>query len=48
MLARHAAARKRRNSATLGSHEFQAACEEIAGIEIEIARLERSANPPLV
>ena len=48
LLARHAAARERRNAAALGSQEFQAACEEIAGIEVEIARLERAANPPLV
>ena len=48
LLARHAAARERRNSAALGSQEFEAACEEIAAIEIEIARLERAANPPLV
>ena len=47
LLARHAAARRRRNSAPLGSPDFRAACEEVARIEIEIARLER-ANPPLV
>ena len=48
LLTRHAAARRRRNSAPLGSAEFRAACEEVARIEIDVARLERTANPPLV
>jgi hypothetical protein len=47
LLAQHAAARQRRNVAPLGSPEFQAACEELARIEVEIARIERSASPPL-
>jgi hypothetical protein len=47
LLARHAAARRRRNAAPLGSPEFQAACEEISQIEVEIARIERAAQPPL-
>jgi hypothetical protein len=48
LLARHAAARRRRNSAALGSPDFRAACEEVARIEVDIARLERDAKPPLV
>jgi len=48
LLARHAAARELRNAAALGSAEYQAACEEIARLEVEIARLERSVEPPLV
>jgi hypothetical protein len=48
LIARHVEARRRRHAAALDSPEFRAACEEIARIEIEIARLERSAIPPLV
>ena len=48
LLARHKAARARRNAAALGSPEFETACEEIAAIEVEIARLERSVQPPRV
>lgn len=39
----HAAARRRRDTAALGSADFRAAAEEVARIEIEIARLE---EPP--
>jgi hypothetical protein len=44
---RHAGARRRRDASPLGSDEFRAAAEEVASIEIEIARLEEpSAEPP--
>jgi hypothetical protein len=36
------AARRRRDGAPLGGDEFRAAAEEIARLEIEIARLDRS------
>jgi hypothetical protein len=45
LMEQHAAARRRRDSAPLGSDEFRAAAEEVARIEIEIARLE---EPPAV
>jgi hypothetical protein len=48
LLARHEAVRRRRNAASLGSAAHRAACEEIAQIEVEIARLDRNADPPLV
>jgi hypothetical protein len=48
LLAEHAAARHRRDAAALGSAAFRAACEEIARIEVEVARIERSMKPPLV
>jgi hypothetical protein len=48
LLGRHAAARRRRNAAPLGSPDYEAACEEIARIEVEIARLGRAANPAQV
>jgi hypothetical protein len=47
LLALHAAARRRRDAAPLDSAEFQAACEEVARIEVQIARIERAADPPL-
>jgi hypothetical protein len=37
---RHAAARRQRDEAALGSTEFRAAAEEVARIEIAIAALE--------
>lgn len=40
----HAAARRRRDSSELGSDGFRSAAEEVARIEIEIARLE---EPPM-
>ncbi len=43
LMARHAAARQRRDAAPLGSDEFRAAAEEVARIEIAIAQLE---EPP--
>lgn len=39
----HAAARRRRDAAPLGSEEYRAAAEEVARIEIQIARIE---EPP--
>ena len=39
----HAAARRRREAAALGSDEFRAAAEELARIEIHIASIE---EPP--
>lgn len=40
LMAEHSAARARREAAALGSDEFRAAAEEIAGIEVAINRLE--------
>ena len=48
LLVQHAEARKARNAAELGSDEHRAAVTRIAEIEIEIARLERAMDPPLV
>jgi hypothetical protein len=44
LLARWREARRRRDGAPLGGDEFRAAAEEIARIEVEIARLDRSAG----
>jgi hypothetical protein len=43
LMEQHAHARRRRDSAPLGSDEFRAAAEEVARIEIAIAQLE---EPP--
>jgi hypothetical protein len=43
LMEQHAAARARREAATLGSEEFRTAAEEVARIEVAIARLE---EPP--
>jgi len=48
LLALHAQTRTRRNAAVLGSAEHRAAVELIARIEVEIARIERAMDPPLV
>jgi hypothetical protein len=48
LLIDHVAARRRRDSSPLGSEEYRAALEEIARIEVEIARIERSMTPPRV
>jgi hypothetical protein len=40
LLAAHRAARTKRDAASLGSADFQAAAEEIASIEVQINRLE--------
>jgi hypothetical protein len=47
LLALHAEARTRRNTAQLGSDAFRAAVDEIARIEIRIAAVDRAADPPL-
>jgi hypothetical protein len=39
-------ARRRREAAELGSDAFRDALEEIARIEVEIARIERAMDPP--
>ena len=44
----HAATRKRRNAAPHGSEEHKAAIDLISRIEVEIARIERAMDPPLV
>ena len=41
-------ARARRHAAELGSDDYRAACDEIARIEIESARVERAMDPPRV
>jgi hypothetical protein len=48
LLALHREARRRRNAAAHGSEEHVAAIDLIARIEVEIARLERAMDPPLV
>jgi hypothetical protein len=45
LLARHRAARERRESAALGSDEYRAAAEEVAAIEVEMNRLEEPDAP---
>jgi hypothetical protein len=48
LLEQHAAARRRRNAAELGGHEWEQASAEVGRIEIEIARLARAMDPPRV
>ncbi len=48
LLIDHVAARRRRDSAPLGSEDYRAALEDLARIEVEIARVERSLTPPRV
>ncbi len=48
LLVLHRAARARRNAAPLLSEERVEATEEIARIEVHIARIERAMDPPLV
>ena len=48
LLALHAAARHRRDSAPLMSHERAQAAYEIERIEVHIAAVERAMDPPLV
>jgi len=47
LLVLHRDARQRRDAAPLLSEERAAACEEIARIEVHIARIERAMDPPL-
>ena len=44
----HREARRRRDAAPLMSHERAEAAYEIERIEIQIARIERAMDPPLV
>ena len=46
LIALHAEARRRRASAPLGSDAYRAAADEIGRIEIRIADVDRSADPP--
>jgi len=46
LLVDHAAARHRRDDAALGSAAFRKAADDIARIEVEIARIERAMTPP--
>jgi hypothetical protein len=46
LIAMHAEARRRRASAPLGSDAYRAAADEIGRIEIRIADVDRSADPP--
>jgi hypothetical protein len=48
LLALHRETRRRRNAAAHGSAEHKAAIELIARIEVEVARIERAMDPPLV
>jgi len=48
LLVQHQAARARRNAAEPGGHEWEQASAEVGRIEIEIARIERAMDPPLV
>ena len=47
LLVLHREARHRRDAAPLLSEERAAASEEIARIEVHIARIERAMDPPL-
>ncbi len=48
LLTRWREARRRREAAELNSEAYREAAEEIANLEIEIARTDRAMNPPLV
>ena len=48
LLVQHVEARRRRNTAALGSHEWEEASHEVGRIEIAIAALERQMDPPRV
>lgn len=41
LLALHAEARRRRDRAPLGGPDYRTACEELASIEVQIARIEQ-------
>ncbi len=47
LLALHAEVRRRRDRAPLGGPDFRAACEEIAAIEVQIARIEQAPMSPI-
>jgi len=48
LLVLHRAARRRRDAAPIESEERASAMEEIGHIEVQIARIERAMDPPLV
>ena len=48
LMALHRETRRRRNAAAHGSEEHKAAIDLIGRIEVEIARIERAMDPPLV
>ncbi len=48
LLALHRETRRRRNAAAHGSPEHKAAIALLGRIEVEVARLERAMDPPLV
>jgi hypothetical protein len=48
LLVQHAEARRLRNAAELGGHEWEQASAEVGRIEVEIARIERAMDPPRV
>lgn len=48
LLVLHRAARRRRDAAPLESEARAEAMEEIGRIEVQIARIERAMDPPLV
>ncbi len=48
LLVLHAEARRRRNTAQLGSHDWEEATREVGRLEVEIARVERAMDPPRV
>ena len=48
LLALHRETRRRRNAAAHGSPEHVAAIELLGRIEVEVARIERAMDPPLV
>ena len=48
LLALHRETRRKRNAAKHGSPEHVAAIELLGRIEIEVARIERAMDPPLV
>ena len=48
LIALHRAARRRRDAASLGSHQRAEAAFEIERIEVHIARIERAMDPPRV
>ena len=47
LLALHAEARRKRNTAALGSEDFRAAIQALERIEVRIAAIDRAADPPL-
>ena len=47
LLALHAEARRRRNTAALGSEDFRAAIQALERIEVRIAAIDRAADPPV-